>query len=138
MLPISLVQEIDRLVREGKLSRRQISLRVGASRAIISAIASGSRGLHGRESFHIRSKSIRTSAPRRCPECGYHVYMPCRICAMRSRRQREILLRILAADTKRMLLKMREGEALAEPSLGNAVAQQEPRSPAKTVHLRAS
>jgi transcriptional regulator with XRE-family HTH domain len=101
MLQITMVNEIDRLLREGNLSQRQIALRMGVSRGIVSAIASGRRGLYGKETYQIHSKLIRTSAPSRCPDCGYRVYMPCRICTARKLQQRKILINILAAEAKR-------------------------------------
>ncbi len=83
MLPTSLVHEIDRLLKEGALSHRKIATRLGVSRGTISAIANGRRGLHGMDPDAKRSARIPTSAPTRCPHCGYRVYLPCRICRAR-------------------------------------------------------
>jgi hypothetical protein len=91
MLPTSLVQEIDRMLKEGELSHRQIALRLNVSRGTISAIACGRRGLHGKDPVENRRFRTPTSAPKRCPCCGYRVYLPCLICRTRmvreSRRQ---------------------------------------------------
>lgn len=98
MLPITLVNEIDRLLQEGKLSQRKIAFRLGVSRGTISAIASGRRALYGREPFETHSPLVPTSPPARCPRCGYRVYLPCRVCIARQLKQRQIILRLLAAD----------------------------------------
>jgi len=88
MLPIAQVLEVDRLVHEGMLSQRQIARRIGVSRGTVAAIASGDRGLYGKESIKARGTSTRLSGPARCPECGYRVFMPCRICSARKRQHR--------------------------------------------------
>jgi hypothetical protein len=86
MLARSLVEEIGRLLGDGKLSHRQIAARLGVSRGTISAIANGRRGLHGKEpQMDERKPPVRSSPPARCPRCGYRVYMPCLICRIRER-----------------------------------------------------
>jgi hypothetical protein len=83
MLPTSLVHEIDRLLKAGKLSHRQIAKRLGISRSTIGAIASGRRGLHGMDAIDKRRARTPSSAPTRCSRCGYRVYLPCLICGAR-------------------------------------------------------
>jgi hypothetical protein len=91
MLPTSLVQEIDRLLKGGELSRRQIAQRLGVSRGTVSAIASGRRGLHGMDPLDERRARTPSSAPTRCSRCGYQVYLPCLICATRQQQQNKRL-----------------------------------------------
>lgn len=85
MLPTATIQEIDRLLREGKLSHRQISARLNISRGTVGAIARGQRDLRGKEPVDDNSCCSLTpqSLPERCPRCGYRVYPPCLICRHR-------------------------------------------------------
>jgi hypothetical protein len=89
MLATPLVQEIDRLLKEGKLSQRKIAARLGVSRGTVGAIAGGRRGLHGKDpqadAFAARCASL---PPVRCPHCGYRVYQPCLVCRARRHRER--------------------------------------------------
>jgi hypothetical protein len=87
MLSTSLVHEIDLLLNTGELSHRKIALRLGVSRGTVNAIASGRRGLHGRDEVKRRPPHLPTSQPTRCPQCGYRVYLPCLICDARSRQR---------------------------------------------------
>ena len=89
MLPTTLVHEIDRLLREGELSHRKIAAHLGVSRGTISAIASGRRGLYGKEPFETYSPLVPSSPPTRCPHCGYRIYLPCLICRIREHHQRQ-------------------------------------------------
>jgi hypothetical protein len=81
MLPTATILEIDRLLKEGRLSQRQIASRLKVSRGTISAIAHGRRGLYGNDPDEVRP--AHASPPARCPTCGYCVYLPCRICKIR-------------------------------------------------------
>lgn len=90
MLAKSLVDEIDRLLREGNLSQRKIAAQLQVSRGTVSAIASGRRGLYG----HQASDGDATMPgphrpPQRCRRCGHRVYMPCLICRSRDFRLRQ-------------------------------------------------
>ena len=89
MLPTATIQEIDRLLKEGALSRRKIATRLGVSRGTISAIANGRRGLYGKEPLAIQSPLVPSSPPARCPRCGYRVYLPCQICSVREHKQQQ-------------------------------------------------
>jgi predicted XRE-type DNA-binding protein len=100
MLPIALVIEIDQLVNEGTLSQRKIASRLGVSRGIVSAIANGRRGLYGKDSLDEYSPLAPTSAPSRCPICGYRVYMPCLVCRTREHQHRQIILGLLARSKR--------------------------------------
>jgi hypothetical protein len=87
MHSIEIIQEIDRLLRRGDMSQREIAAQVGVSRGTVSALASGRRGLHGKHADDASPASQRSSArPVRCPECGYRVYFPCLICSARAHR----------------------------------------------------
>jgi len=84
MITPSVVQEIRRLLTEGKLSQRKIARMTGISRGTVGAIAAGRRPDY---------ESLRSAAddefaepigpPRRCPGCGGMVYVPCRLCHTR-------------------------------------------------------
>ncbi len=84
MLSKSIIAEIDRLLREGQLSRRKIAAQLQVGRGTVSAIACGQRGLHGREpDEHEPDLYFRQSPPTRCPCCGYRVFLPCLVCRTR-------------------------------------------------------
>ena len=99
MLAKSLIEEIDRLLKQGKLSQRKIAAQLRVSRGTVSAIASGRRGLYGREASDDEPFPLGPqSPPERCPRCGYRVYMPCQICSSRDFQERQMELRVAAAD----------------------------------------
>lgn len=98
MLSVAIAEEIDRLLREGKLSQRQIAARLGVSRGSVGAIANGQRGLHGKETWSENPEATDPALlPERCPHCGHRVYMPCLVCRTREycdvqRMQRELAI----------------------------------------------
>jgi Helix-turn-helix domain len=102
MLTIALVNEIDRLLHEGELSQRQIAARLGVSRGTIGAIANGQRGLFGRDPTPIHSPLVHSTPPRRCPKCGYRVYLPCLVCRIRDHKQRQAVLQLIAANREQI------------------------------------
>lgn len=92
MLSISVVEEIAEHLAEGKLSQRAIARRLGVSRATVSAIVHGKRGLYGRSEEVRMSEPNLLAPPQRCPKCGYRIHLPCLICRTREyRRGRQIL-----------------------------------------------
>jgi len=99
MLPLATIQEINRLVRDGQLSQRKIARQLGVSRGTVAAIASGRRGIYGKEPEDESSRSLAPqSPPVRCPACGFLIYMPCLVCRARDfRRQKQKLRTLLAA-----------------------------------------
>jgi hypothetical protein len=99
MLSTSLVQEIAHLLELGELSHRQIAARLSVSRSTISAIASGRRGLYGKEPNKPDTPITPTTPPTRCPRCGYRVYLPCIICRIRELRTRQLFIQKLAAQS---------------------------------------
>src|SRR3972149_2085493 len=104
MLSLSVVQEIDRLLQAGKLSHRKIGARLGVSRATVSAIASGRRGLYGKELSSKEPRFLPGQSPaERCGRCGYLVHMPCLVCEVRDFQERRKLVRGIQAAVARTL-----------------------------------
>ena len=82
MIPPSVVQEVRRLLAEGKLSYRKIAKVAGVSRGSVSLIASGKRpDYKPRKNL---AQEVPCGPPERCPSCGALVYMPCRLCRLRA------------------------------------------------------
>lgn len=89
MLPLSVIQEVQQLLEAGDLSQRQIALRVGVSRGTVGALASGKRGIFGKEpQSELQSSSAPACPPERCRGCGGLVLKPCRLCRVRSHQHR--------------------------------------------------
>ena len=96
MLPMEKVVEIHRLLSEGKLTHRSIALQTRVSRGTVSRIASGKRGLFGREQPPTRGYDGLSFVPERCPGCGGLVRKPCVLCRARRIARRERAFRLLA------------------------------------------
>ncbi|MEM9187507.1 MAG: helix-turn-helix domain-containing protein [Planctomycetota bacterium] len=77
MLTTDKVNEVRRLLNEGRLSQRKIAKQLGVSRGTVNALATGRRGDFGREPTEARPES---GPPKRCPTCGMLVYLPCVYC----------------------------------------------------------
>jgi Helix-turn-helix domain len=87
MLALALIEKIERLLQEGELSQRKIAELVGVSRGTVAAVATGRRGINGREPGEsCRDPRVHLAPPERCPECGFLVYMPCLVCRTREHR----------------------------------------------------
>ncbi len=87
MLSLTMVLEIRRLLDEGELSQRAIAEKLNVSRGVVGAMASGRRGLFGRDESAPARHAINPGAlPVRCPDCGGLVYLPCVLCAARAYR----------------------------------------------------
>jgi hypothetical protein len=87
MLSLKVVEEVERLLLEGKLSHRQIAARLRVSRGSVSAIASGRRGIFGKsDATSPQDAAIGQQPAERCPRCGFQVYMPCLVCRAREYR----------------------------------------------------
>ncbi len=89
MIATAVVDEIQRLLRQGELSQRRIASRIGVSRGTVNAIALGRRtdrpaGPRREESGFIAPSGL----PVRCPGCGGKVQMPCLLCYLRARAPR--------------------------------------------------
>ena len=103
MLAKSLIEEINRLLKQGKLSQRKIAAQMRVSRGTVAAIASGRRGLYGREPSENDSTPFAPqSPPVRCPRCGYRVYLPCLICRSREFQERQTQLRAAMVESQRL------------------------------------
>ena len=89
MLAVVKIREVERLLAEGKLSQRKIATAIGVSRATVSAVALGQRPNY--EAIELARASAKQ--PRgplaRCAGCGGMVYMPCRLCRVRTMKQQE-------------------------------------------------
>ena len=87
MLSLTQVLKVRRLLDEGALSQRAIAQKMKISRGIVGAIASGQRGLFGRDEAAPAKYAINPGAlPVRCPDCGGLVFLPCLLCAARAYR----------------------------------------------------
>ena len=87
MLPTALIMEVRRLLDRRELTYREISKRLGVSRGLITAMANGQRGNHGRDpgdETPTSSPRRELTSPTRCPGCGGLVCPPCRLCAVRA------------------------------------------------------
>ena len=77
MIDNTIIQKIQILLKQGKLSQRQIAKHIGVSRGTVQAVAKGKRTL-------TTDKAVAwvapTGQPKRCPQCGGHVRMPCLAC----------------------------------------------------------
>ena len=93
MLPLSVIEEVRRLLDEGELSQRKIARKLGVSRGIVNSIANGSRGIYGREPDEedLLLGGVQLT-PERCPSCGAMVYKPCVLCSARAFHARQKLL----------------------------------------------
>jgi hypothetical protein len=108
MLPLSVVQEIDRLLGEGNLSHRKIAERLGVSRATVSAMATGKRGVHGKVPLPGGpNERCPHARPERCPRCGFRVYMPCLVCRTRAYRRDQHLHRLVESAGRESTLRGR-------------------------------
>jgi hypothetical protein len=89
MIATELVEEVRRMLQEGRSSQRQIAERLGISRGTVNAIACGRRraavDLHrgGEADAFIPP----TGLPTRCPSCGGLAQMPCLACYIRATQQ---------------------------------------------------
>jgi transcriptional regulator with XRE-family HTH domain len=91
MLPLKVVQEVKRLLDEKHNSQRKIAKLLGISRGTVHAIASGKRGIHGREQDD--NEELDQASTVRCPGCGARVYLPCVLCKARAYNLKRELLK---------------------------------------------
>lgn len=86
MIAPEAVEEVRRLLAEGKLSQRAIARITRVSRGTVGAIATGKRP--DRQNSPRARTTEELSPPagplQRCPGCGGMVYMPCRACQIRT------------------------------------------------------
>lgn len=85
MIAPGVVDEIHRLLAEGRLSQRKIARAVGVSRGTVGAIARGQRPERRPRARQRADEVVAPRGPvRRCPECGGLVYTPCLACQVRA------------------------------------------------------
>jgi hypothetical protein len=78
------VMEVQRLLKLGELTHRQIARAVGIGRTMVCKIASGKRlAWPDREPRHSDRYTRPTGPVVHCRGCGGRVYMPCRLCHVR-------------------------------------------------------
>jgi hypothetical protein len=87
MVATTVVDQIRRMLQEGRLSQRRIASRIGVSRGTVNAIAQGKKPLARYNGRHPSENGFipPSGAPARCPGCGGRVQMPCLLCYIRSR-----------------------------------------------------
>ncbi len=90
MLPLVVVEKVRRMLDERKMSHRKIADKLGISRGTVGAIASGRRGVYGREPGQ-KSPTLccLELPPERCSGCGATVYLPCVLCSVRKYQARQ-------------------------------------------------
>jgi hypothetical protein len=88
MIATSVVSEVRRMLREGRLSQRQIALSIGVSRGTVNDIALGRRRDRSADDGPWDDGFIPpTGKPVRCPGCGGLAQMPCLLCYIRVKRR---------------------------------------------------
>lgn len=93
MLNPGIVQEVYRLLAEGKLSHRRIAKATGISRTSVGAIANGQRPDYALPASD--DDPLLTGPASRCVGCGGMVYMPCQLCQVRAMKRKEKARKIL-------------------------------------------
>ena len=87
MIEPEVVAEVERLLKDGQLSRRRIAVATGVSRATVANIATGARGEKRRVQY---LRVLRTSGPYvHCRTCGGEARMPCLLCQVRAGMRKE-------------------------------------------------
>lgn len=90
MIKKTQIDEILRLLNEGKISQRKIALRIGVSRTAVKAVFL--KTVHKSsvcEEKRKRDMIIHPSGkPIRCPHCGSLVKMPCLACQLKEIKDR--------------------------------------------------
>ncbi len=92
MIAPFVIREIQRLLRQGRFSQRQIARKLRISRGTVNAVAQGKRTEDSVHKTGCEEKSegivFPTGAPTRCPECGKLVQKPCLACQLRKLRKK--------------------------------------------------
>jgi transcriptional regulator with XRE-family HTH domain len=85
MIRSSVVEEIQCLLRAGRLSQRKIARRVGVSRGTVGAIAQQRRPDYEARRRQQEAEFESPAGPAiRCPDCGAMTQMPCLACRVRA------------------------------------------------------
>lgn len=111
MITTDIIDEVRRMLREGRLSQRKIAERTGVSRGTVNAVASGKRVDYSNRPTRKSDFTPPRGLPTRCPSCGGLVRMPCLVCYLRGRIKSE------RARCHRSRLKLGRG-AIATASRG--------------------
>jgi len=88
MIARALVEEVRRMLVEGRLSQRKIAQTMGVSRGTVNAIARGRRrdtSVRRRNYEEDDGFTPPTGMPTRCPGCGGLTQMPCLLCYIRAK-----------------------------------------------------
>lgn len=85
MIAQAVIDEIEKLLAEGRLSRRAIAIKVGVSRTVVTQLAAKHYNRPARAS---RRACLEGPLRRRCPSCGYAVPLPCVYCRAQAYRRR--------------------------------------------------
>lgn len=87
MIAQQVVEHIRELLRQDRLSQREIARQLGVSRGTVNAIARGKRPDYEAQRKPRPGAIVPPSGPYvRCPVCGARVQMPCLACQIRSLR----------------------------------------------------
>lgn len=97
MIAPHIVDEVARLLADGRCSQRELARQLGLSRNTIRAIARGQRPRERRPGGRYFDPTQPLVPPRRCPTCGGLVYPPCRLCRVRQHIARQDSARQRAA-----------------------------------------
>ena len=90
MIRSSVVVEIQRLLRAGRLSQRKIACQVGVSRGTVGAIVHQKRpDYEARRRRQEAEFEFPTGPAMRCKDCGAMTQMPCLACRVRALRERQ-------------------------------------------------
>jgi hypothetical protein len=89
MLAKKVVVEIDRLVKEGKLTHRRIAAQLGVGRSTVNEIARGRRRLFGYAAGEEAGDCEELEPAERCQTCGFLVHLPCLVCRTREYREQQ-------------------------------------------------
>lgn len=86
MIATTVIDEIRRMLREGRLSQRKIAVRLSVSRGTVNAVARGKRPDYStRRRREDDNFTLPVGVPVRCSGCGGLVQMPCLLCYIRIR-----------------------------------------------------
>jgi len=88
MIAPGIVDEVVRLLDEGRLSQREIARVSGISRGTVGSIAQGKRPRVRTSDDTFLDPTRPLGPPRRCPGCGGLVYLPCLLCRIRESKAR--------------------------------------------------
>jgi hypothetical protein len=91
MIAPPVVEEIKRLLAEGRTSQRKIAKQLGVSRGTVNAIALGKRPERPPVPPDGEDELPPPDGPvMRCPTCGGLVHMPCLACRVRAIREESL------------------------------------------------